>query len=267
MRSLAAAAHPLALALALYALGILLPPLVGATTILTFSDRGCHTRSGSISVKDSPGSGACTRLTSGYTSFMIGKLGDGCAVTIYGHDPKDSICSATNLTLAETTVCYNSSWIYFSVDNCAPLGTTSLESVSSTTSIASTTSTTTTTSTPNPVSDGVNVGAVVGGTVSGVFVVAVLAGGAIYFFWFRPKQQRKLAELSTRPDTSATRINNPYAEDDAYAKPDSYAQNDPYAKANPYTVLSSGPEEVYELSPQYIAEVHEQTHVRHELPP
>ncbi|KAI0485639.1 hypothetical protein F4859DRAFT_471938 [Xylaria cf. heliscus] len=265
MRSGAVAA-PL---LAVYAIGLL--PLAGATTILTFSDQSCSTRSGSISAKDSPGSGECTRLTSGLTSFMIGDLGDGCAVTIYGNDPKDPICSATNLTLAESSVCYNSSWVYFSVDNCTPLDTTSSVSTSasrtSTTFIASTTSTTTTTSTPSTVSNGVNVGAVVGGTISGVLVVAVIIGVSFYFFWFRPRQQRKLAELSTRPDTSTTRINNPYAGDDAYAKPDSLAKNDSYAKTTSYAELPSGPEEVYELSPQYIAEVHEQTHVRHELPP
>ncbi|KAI0438894.1 hypothetical protein F4803DRAFT_554594 [Xylaria telfairii] len=264
MRSLALVAPRLALALAaLYALEI--QPFVGATRISIFSDQSCRTPSGSISAKDSPGSGECTRLTSGLTSFMIGELGDGCAVTIYGNDPKDPICSATNLTLAETTVCYNSSWTYFSVDNCTPLDTTSSESAS--TSTASTTSTATTTATPNPPSNGVNVGAVVGGTISGVFVVAVLAGGAFYFFWFRPKQQRKLAELVTRSDTSITRINNPYVGNDAYTNPDAYAKNDPYSKTNPYTSLPNGPEEVYELSPQYIAEVHEQTHIRHELPP
>ncbi|KAI1745533.1 hypothetical protein F4680DRAFT_402493 [Xylaria scruposa] len=257
MRSLAVSAPQLALTLALYVLAILLP-LVGATTILTFSDKNCRTRSGLISAKDSPGSGDCTKLTSGLTSFMLGDLGDGCTVTIYGNDPKDPICSAENLELAETTVCYNSSWVYFSVDECTPTSSTS------TSASTSTTSTATTTSTPDSASSGVNVGAVVGGTVSGVFVVAVIVGAALYFFWFRPKQQRKMAELSTRPDTSTTGINNPYSENDGSANPDSYAKNDTYAKP---AELPNGPEEVYELSPQYIAEVHEQTHVRHELPP
>ncbi|KAI0861506.1 hypothetical protein F4860DRAFT_172942 [Xylaria cubensis] len=260
MRSLAVATPQLALTLALYALAILLP-LVGATTILTFSDKNCRTRSGLISAKDSPGSGECTKLTSGLTSFMIGDLGDGCTVTIYGDDPKDPICSATNLELAETTVCYNSSWVYFSVDECTP--TSSVSTSASTSPTASTTSTATTTSTPNSDSNGVNVGAVIGGTVSGVFVVAVIIGGTLYFFWFRPKQQRKMAELSTRPDTSTIGINNPYSENDASANPDPY-KNDTYTKP---AELPNGPDEVYELSPQYIAEVHEQTHVRHELPP
>lgn len=100
-----------------------------------------------------------------------------------------------------------------------------------------------------------------GGTIAGVFVVAVLVGLALYFFWFRPKQQRQLAELSGRPDTSHTRIN------DAYAESNAYAEDNPYSKKNDsYVALSSEPE-IYEMSSQCIAEVHEQTHVRHELPP
>lgn len=116
------------------------------------------------------------------------------------------------------------------------------------------------TTTPKPASNGVNVGAIVGGIISGVFVIAVLVGLAFYLFWFRPKQQRQLAELSARPDTSHTRINDPYANSDGYP------EDNPYSKKDPYLALSSEPE-IYELSSQYIAEVHEQTHVRHELPP
>ncbi|KAJ2976060.1 hypothetical protein NUW58_g8185 [Xylaria curta] len=212
---------------------------------------------------------------------MIGSLGDGCTVTIYGNDPKDPICSATNNTLAETSVCYNSTWSYFSVDLCASVDTTRLSSTSIATLATSTTTTTTSTSTlisasstptdtpitiAEPASGGVNVGAIVGGTVSGIFVGALLAGAAFYFFWFRPKQQIKLAELSTMQDTSTTRINGSYVEDDTYAKPDSYAKSDARTRTGSYAVLPEG-SEVYELSPQYIAEVHEQTHVRHELPP
>ncbi|KAF2968451.1 hypothetical protein GQX73_g5072 [Xylaria multiplex] len=262
MRYLTVAARPL-----VCALGIL--HLVGATTILTFSDKNCTASSGSIEAKDDTGSGACRKLTSGYTSFMIGTLGDGCAVTIYGYDADDPICSATNNTIAEETVCYNSTWTYFSVDGCSPVTSTSTSiltsiSTSSTSTsastpapITSTTSTTTPTNTAVSGSHGTNVGAIVGGTISGVFVVGLLAGAAFYFFWFRPKHQRQLAELPGRSDTfdTFTSGNN-----------DAYAKKDPHAKANPYTVLPGEPQ-VYELSPQYIAEVHEQTHVRHELPP
>ncbi|KAI0539340.1 hypothetical protein GGR58DRAFT_464695 [Xylaria digitata] len=260
MRYLTVAARPL-----VCALGIL--HLVGATTILTFSDISCTTSLGSIEAKDDTGSGACRKLTSGYTSFMIGTLGDGCGVTIYGDDAEDPICSATNNTIAEETVCYNSTWTYFSVDGCSPVTSTSTSiltsistsstSTSTPTSITSTTSTTASTNTAVPVSNGINVGAIVGGTISGVFVVGLLAGAAFYFFWFRPKHQRQLAELPTRSDTFDTF---------ASGNKDAYVKKDPHAKANPYTALPSEPQ-VYELSPQYIAEVHEQTHVRHELPP
>lgn len=73
MRYLAASTPPLAAC----ALGIL--SLVEAASILTFTDPDCRIFSKSITVKDSTGSGDCTMLTPGYTSFMIGSLGDDCA--------------------------------------------------------------------------------------------------------------------------------------------------------------------------------------------
>ncbi|KAI1115423.1 hypothetical protein F5Y14DRAFT_129058 [Nemania sp. NC0429] len=280
MRYPAAGTPPLAACV----LGVL--SLAEASSILTFADQECRVFSKSITVGDSTGSGDCTMLTPGYSSFMIGNLGVDCAVTIYGHDPTDPICSATYNAIADT-ICYNSTWAYFSVDNCAPSDTSSSSSTSATsqsTSVTRTTSTslvtsatqtksTTSTSSsatttpepepePEPASDGVDIGAIVGGTISGVFVVAVLVGLALYFFWFRPRQQKQLAELSARPDTSRSRINDPsYTENDAYAEEDH-----PYPKKAPYLALANEPE-IYELSSQCIAEVHEQTHVAHELPP
>ncbi|KAI0097870.1 hypothetical protein GGR51DRAFT_566192 [Nemania sp. FL0031] len=272
--------------LAVWALGIL--SLASASTVLTYSDQDCTTLSKRINVKDSTGSGECTKVPTGFGSFMISSLGDGCSATIYGSDAEDSICSATNNSLAEPSTCYNSTWIYFSVDDCSDDSSISTFSTTSTsilaTSIASTTlgtsssstlatavipitsGTSSTTSTASasttaaPSSNGVNIGAVVGGTISAVFVVAAIGGTAFYFFWFRPKHQRQLVELSGRPNTASTRSNDPFRDDNAFAKSDPYPKNDPYA------TIPSGPE-VYELSPQYIAEVHEQTVERHELPP
>ncbi|KAI0972942.1 hypothetical protein F4678DRAFT_427416 [Xylaria arbuscula] len=249
-----------ALPLVVCALGIIIP-LSGASSILTFSDRNCGTLLSTIDVKDTTGSGECTRLTSGFKSLMIGTLGDGCSATIYGHDSENSICSATNNSLAVPSVCYNSTWIYFSVDVCAPNATTSelaSKSTSTTSTIASatlsTTSTSTPTTTPESTTNGVNIGAVVGGTVSGIFVLALVVGAGLYFFWFRPKHRTHIAELPENSGISPSGNN------------DSYAINDLHAKDNPYTTLSDEPQ-VYELSPQYIAEVHGQTHERHELPP
>ncbi|KAI1295104.1 hypothetical protein F5Y03DRAFT_399362 [Xylaria venustula] len=256
MRSLSEIALPLVVC----ALGVIVPS-IGASSILTFSDRNCGTLLSTIDVKDTTGSGECTRLTSGYKSLMIGTLGDGCSATIYGHDSENSICSATNNSLAVPSVCYNSSWIYFSVDVCAPNATTSelaSKSTATTSAIAtstlSTASTSTSTTAPGSTNNGVNIGAVVGGTVSGVFVLAVVVGAGLYFFWFRPKRQTQLAELPAHPGISPAGNN------------ESYAINDLHAKDNPYTTLPGEPQ-VYELSPQYIAEVHGQTHERHELPP
>ncbi|KAI0433234.1 hypothetical protein F5Y09DRAFT_90906 [Xylaria sp. FL1042] len=252
MRYLDIAARPLVVC----ALGII--SLVSASSILTFSDQNCRTLSGTINVTDTTGSGECTRLTKGYESFMIGTLGEGCSVTIYGHDKQNSICSATNNSLAEPDVCYNSTWVYFSVDVCSPPASIS-QSFSTSTLATSTSSTTpTTTGTPTTIpghtSSGINVGAVVGGTIAGVFVFALIVGAGLYFFWFQPKHQRQLAEM---PANSVT--NTP-------GNSESYAMSDTPVKDNPYTELPDNPR-LYELSPQHIAEVHEQTHERYELPP
>ncbi|KAI0503155.1 hypothetical protein F5B22DRAFT_563144 [Xylaria bambusicola] len=251
MGYLARVARPLVVC----ALGIL--PFVGATSILTFSDRSCSTLRNTINVKDATGSGECMKITSGFTSFMIGTLGDGCSVTIYGDDPKDPICSATNNTIAEPLVCYNSTWAYFSVDLCSPRSSSLTTSTSTSTSSATATTTMTTPTTASESSsNNVNVGAVVGGTISGVFVLAIIAGAGLYFFWFRPRQQRQMAELPAHSATSPGGGEN-----------EAYMMKDYYAKSNQYKPLPEEPQPVHELSPQYIAEVHEQTHERHELPP
>ncbi|KAI1153256.1 hypothetical protein F4825DRAFT_271406 [Nemania diffusa] len=262
MRYLTVGASPLAAC----AFGIL--SLVGASTVLTFTDQNCTESLKTITTQDTSISGECTRLTSGFGSFMVGTLGDGCAVTIYGKDTDDLICSATSLEIAEASVCYNSTWVYFSVDNCvipdtsssaststlaSATSATSITSTALTASIVSTTSTISPEPTAGPTSNGVNVGAVVGGTISGVFVVAALTGVAVYFFWFQPRHQRQLAELSARPDTPDARLNSS-SQDNSFAKADSYVKSDSQT-------------ELHELSPQYIAEVHEETHVRYELPP
>ncbi|KAI1422788.1 hypothetical protein F5Y12DRAFT_717023 [Xylaria sp. FL1777] len=239
MRYLAVVARPLVVC----ALSIL--PLVGASSILTFSDRNCSTLSGTIKVQDSTGSGECTKVTSGYASFMIGTLGDGCTVTVYGVDPKEPFCSSTNNELAETSVCYNTTWTQFSVDVCSPVASTS--DLTSTLMSATSTSMTTPTRTSEPTSNNLNVGAVIGGTISGVFVVAAVVGSGLYFFWFRPKHQKQMAELPAQSEASPT------------GNKDAYAMNDIPVKVNPYTELPDEPQ-VYELSPQYIAEVHEETH-------
>ncbi|KAI1364704.1 hypothetical protein F5Y08DRAFT_204291 [Xylaria arbuscula] len=236
------------------ALGIL--PFVGASSILTFSDQSCRTSRNTINVKDATGSGECTKITSGFTSFMIGELGDGCTVTIYGDDPEDPICSATNNTIAEPSVCYNTTWTYFSVDLCSKQmssSTTTLPFTSTSTSSSATSTATSPTATPE--SNHLNVGAVVGGTISGVFVVSLLVGAGVYLFWFRPKQQRQLAELP------ANSVTSPGGNGEAYV------MKDYHGKMSSYKPLPGEPQPVYELSPQYIAEVHGQTHERHELPP
>lgn len=93
-------------------------------------------------------------------------------VTVYGNDTTDLTCSATILQFAEPTTCYNSSWIYLSIDNCAN-GTASASSptVSSSTEVS--------------------VGGIVGGVVGGIAFIAAMAGGAWYLVVRRRRRRGK----------------------------------------------------------------------------
>ncbi|KAI0205446.1 hypothetical protein F4808DRAFT_409253 [Astrocystis sublimbata] len=124
MRSLAASVPPLALALALAICIIdVFSPCVRASTVLTFSDGDCRTRLASVAVPDAL-DGMCTKFHKGYSSLMIGTLGTSCTATFYGDDPMEPIYSQNNRTLAEEETCYNSLWLYFSVDDCEGSGAT-----------------------------------------------------------------------------------------------------------------------------------------------
>ena len=55
------------------------------------------------------------------------------SVTIYGNDTKpNEICSADLVEIAQPPpTCYNASWVYFSIDECTPLNSTSATSLPS----------------------------------------------------------------------------------------------------------------------------------------
>jgi len=100
-------------------------------------------------------------------------------VTIYAQnsDP-ESPCSSTVLEIANIPTCYNTSWIYYSIDVCTPPD--QLSSSSSSGSKASS-PTSTPTDTPSPQNSPTNrTGAIAGGIVGGVCGLALVAG-LVYF--------------------------------------------------------------------------------------
>ncbi|KAI0147658.1 hypothetical protein GGR57DRAFT_505558 [Xylariaceae sp. FL1272] len=269
--------------------------LTRASTVQTYTDANCTQPKLEITVDNSTGSGECTSLKTGYKSFMITSLGKGCSVTIYGKDG-DEFCSASNNSIATDQVCYDSEWIFFSVDECAKQQTSStlLPTTSATTSVSTSTVSTSVTTTPTispptqtaPVSsskDTTNIGAIVGGTVSGVFVVSVVTGTALFFFWFRPRQERKKQELTQAsahaPDDHDHDYNPPPGETGlALSEMGGGKDSDHYYYPSPSTAgghkspplrsPSEAPGDMgaQELPPHYISEVHENPSEIHEMP-
>ena len=111
---------------------------------------------------------------------MIRPRADGFKVTIYANNTiAEEPCSAVVLQFANIAMCYNSSWVYYSIDACMPPSPSSSASSSPTSS-----------STPQSHHSS-HTGAIVGGVVGGVAGVAILVGIAIFFFVRRHRQQRQ----------------------------------------------------------------------------
>ncbi|KAI1438550.1 hypothetical protein GGR50DRAFT_366507 [Xylaria sp. CBS 124048] len=252
-----------------------LPLVTAVANIVTFADDHCGKFLSTIDAPESASSGVCQHITSKYQSFMVTHLPDECSLTIYGNVP---FCSSPQLELGKLNTCYNTSWAFYSVDDCLDLPSSSpphkptlLPTTSSTTThTTATTLHTSTTSSSSPIvaapstpaalptvvlpppsaekasDDSQNVGAIAGGTVGGVAIVACLV---LYFFAYRPSNRQ---QFSAPPPHHGAEL--PSA---------TTVMPLPVKKAHPYSELSEPP--TYELSPQYVAEVHADTVHRHEL--
>ncbi|KUI55327.1 hypothetical protein VP1G_02670 [Cytospora mali] len=153
-----------------------------ASSLATFLDTGCKTSSITIAGENGYPDGVCTNIREvadgSYQSFMFITLDDGCAPTVYQNDTTSDTCSGAAY-LGYISKCYNTSWAYYSIDQCTPLASGSSVPSSSTTSDASSSNIT--------ISGGDIAGAVVG-SVCGLGIIAAVC---TYLFWFRPKQKDK----------------------------------------------------------------------------
>lgn len=122
-----------------------------------------------------------------------------CEVTIYEKDTTSDICSGTAI-VAELAQCYNTTYVYYSIDMCTtPSSSSSISSTSSaTTSSGAATTTITASSTPTA-SHKTNTGAIAGGIVGGVLAVAAVLLGL--FLYMRRKKRKNVAELGHHPTT------------------------------------------------------------------
>ncbi|EFQ99223.1 hypothetical protein MGYG_02237 [Nannizzia gypsea CBS 118893] len=153
-----------------------------ASSIATFSDENCQDSLSSFDGPNGYPNGTCSRLdrSGKYGSFQAVNLDDGCSVTLYGRDDiAGQPCSSSVVQVAEIAACYNSSWIFYSIDECtAPAPG----------------------QTKAPVPDMARdyTGAIVGSTIGGLFVIAIFIIIGWFCFVYRPcRKQNECTEQAT----------------------------------------------------------------------
>lgn len=104
------------------------------------------------------------------------------AATIYQNNTTSDTCSGAAY-VAYISECYNTSWAYYSIDECTPL--TSGSSSSSSSASGSTSDSTSATG------SGISGGAIAGAIVGSVCGLGIIAATCVYLFWFRPRQKER----------------------------------------------------------------------------
>ncbi|KAJ4989606.1 GPI-anchored protein [Stagonosporopsis vannaccii] len=147
--------------------------------IALFTDANCQDSYKGLEGPNGYPNGSCTdiRRSGTWGSMQVVGLDPGCAVTIYVNDPETTICGGyqEEIQLGE---CWNSTFVYYSIDMC-DIGALLSSSSPSTSSSPSSSSSSTT-------------GALVGGIVGGLAGLALILGLALWLLW-RKKRARKAA--------------------------------------------------------------------------
>ena len=111
--------------------------------------------------------------------------------TIYGSDSEQYVpCSSTVLEFAQIATCYNTSWVYYSIDTCAPPSSASPSPTSS----------------PTKEDDRPNTGAIAGGVVGGVGGAVVIAL-AVFFVLRRRKRRPSQPQTDAPPEAGGSSLN------------------------------------------------------------
>lgn len=116
------------------------------------------------------------------------------AVTAYQANTDADVCSGFPFAI-EVATCYNSSWIYYSIDNCnaAAVQSSSLTSASASASATNNSSNNVSAKSTN------HTGAIAGGVVGGVVGLALVLGGV--FLYLRKKKAKTNASGAQEMET------------------------------------------------------------------
>ncbi|KAG9192678.1 hypothetical protein G6011_11412 [Alternaria panax] len=153
--------------------------VASSSRIATFTDGECKNAFQSINAENGYPNGTCTRLADQgkFESFQVVGLDPGCSATIYGADSEEFVpCSSTVLQFVRVALCYNSSFVYYSIDTCTPPDQISSSSLSATPS-SSPSSTPSPSTVSKPKKN--NTGAIAGGVVGGVCGLALIVAAIL----------------------------------------------------------------------------------------
>lgn len=114
-------------------------------------------------------------------------------VTIYGSNSGAAECSSDTLEFAEVGRCYNTSWEYYSIDNCIKPELLA----SSSTVLPSSTSTSASNESP-PTST------IVGAVLGGIAGLSILVGALVYGFCFRRRRNHHVEQVGEPRELSPT---------------------------------------------------------------
>ncbi|KAF2685064.1 hypothetical protein K458DRAFT_430656 [Lentithecium fluviatile CBS 122367] len=185
--------------------------VVSSSAITTYTDAKCNASFNNLDVINGYPDGVCTplRIIGNVQAFQIARLDPGCAVTLYGPDETELKCSASLKIVAEFAKCYDSFWVYYSVDGCLPPVSSSIilptatptptpfptPSALSATPPSPTTTSASASPPPAPLTN--YTGIVVGGLIAGVAIVAIVFG--IIFFCIHRKNRQNKKPLPSSP--------------------------------------------------------------------
>ncbi|KAI4659377.1 uncharacterized protein J4E78_005804 [Alternaria triticimaculans] len=169
--------------------------------IALFEDDNCQESLRGLEGPNGYPNGTCTdlRRNGPYGSFQVVGLDPGCTVTIYMNDTAVDICSGFQEEI-QPIDCYNSTFVYYSIDFCdaAAIG----ESPSAT---STPTPTSTPSSTPPPSgSSGLSTGAIAGAAVGGGIGLGIIIGLAVFFIMRRRHSSRPREMSGSTELTSVT---------------------------------------------------------------
>lgn len=96
-------------------------PTLAKSQIALFSDTNCQNTLRGVEGPNGYPNGTCTdlRRSGPYGSFHVVGLDPGCMVTIYADNTSEDICSGHQEEI-QMVDCYNSTYIYYSIDFCDP---------------------------------------------------------------------------------------------------------------------------------------------------